>query len=138
MEKGQLADGLDGGSGEQQAVAQSQTGLGVAGMLRRIGLWAVEDAIKGEITVAGKELVRWLRAADRCCSPDLLSTSAMHLRIQCRWIHTASSLVSCTKEHANCESLVCPFATECRNLGEGKRCVIQLLCTRHATAESLC
>jgi hypothetical protein len=51
------------GRGQQ---ARSETGLGVAGMLRRIGLWAVEDAVKGQITVPGKELVRWLRAADRC------------------------------------------------------------------------
>ena len=29
------------------------------------GLWAAEDAAKGQITVTGKELVRWLRAADR-------------------------------------------------------------------------
>lgn len=45
--------------------AVSQTGLGVAGMLRRIGLWTNEDAIKGRITVAGRELIRWLRASDR-------------------------------------------------------------------------
>ncbi len=52
-------------AGESEQRALSQTGLGVAGMLRRIGLWATEDAIAGRITVAGRELVRWLRAADR-------------------------------------------------------------------------
>lgn len=52
-------------AGESEQRALSQTGLGVAGMLRRIGLWAVEDAINGRITVPGRELVRWLRAADR-------------------------------------------------------------------------
>ena len=45
--------------------AASQTGLGVAGMLRRIGLWAKEDAARGRITIAGRELLRWKRAADR-------------------------------------------------------------------------
>ncbi|CAL8460572.1 g101 [Coccomyxa elongata] len=55
-------------AGESEQRALSQTGLGVAGMLRRIGLWATEDAIAGRITLAGRELVRWLRAADRAAS----------------------------------------------------------------------
>ena len=46
--------------------AGTQTGLGVAGMLRRIGLWAKEDAAHGRITINGRELLRWKRAADRC------------------------------------------------------------------------
>ena len=45
--------------------AAGQTGLGVAGMLRRIGLWAKEDAAHGRITITGRELLRWKRAADR-------------------------------------------------------------------------
>ncbi len=49
--------------------AASQTGLGVAGMLRRIGLWAKEDAARGRITIAGRELLRWKRAADRWPPP---------------------------------------------------------------------
>ena len=53
--------------------AASQTGLGVAGMLRRIGLWAKEEASRGRITITGRELLRWKRAADR--SAALLSVS---------------------------------------------------------------
>ena len=61
--------------------AAQQTGLGVAGMLRRIGLWAKEDAAHGRITIAGKELLRWKRAADRSPFPlpsscDTLVTTA--------------------------------------------------------------
>lgn len=54
--------------------AASQTGLGVAGMLRRIGLWAKEDAAHGRITIAGRELLRWKRAADRWPPPSLLAS----------------------------------------------------------------
>ena len=45
--------------------AVGQTGLGVAGMLRRIGLWAKEDAAHGRVTITARELLRWKRAADR-------------------------------------------------------------------------
>lgn len=58
--------------------AGSQTGLGVAGMLRRIGLWAKEDAARGRITINGRELLRWKRAADRCWPfPDRLPPSCV-------------------------------------------------------------
>ena len=51
--------------GVADETAASQTGLGAAGMLRRIGLWAKEDPARGRITIAGRELLRWKRAADR-------------------------------------------------------------------------
>lgn len=60
-----------GEAADAEARAASRTGLGVAGMLRRIGLWAREDAAHGQIAIAGKELFRWKRAADRSapCRP---------------------------------------------------------------------
>jgi hypothetical protein len=40
-------------------------GLGLAGMLRRLKLWAVEDAVEGRLVVEGREMTRWVRAAHR-------------------------------------------------------------------------
>ena len=75
-----LAEKAEEAAGGVQAA--SQTGLGVAGMLRRIGLWAKEDAARGRITIAGRELLRWKRAADRwpppaCPFHDVLSRHAV-------------------------------------------------------------
>ena len=41
----------------------TQPGLGVAAMLRRIGLWAAESPADGAIRLQAKEVARWVRAA---------------------------------------------------------------------------
>jgi hypothetical protein len=46
-----------------------QTGLAVAATLRRIGLWAVETPNEGKILIQARELVRFVRAAERWGSP---------------------------------------------------------------------
>lgn len=50
----------------EEALGTSKTGLGVAGMLRRIGLWAGERPERGEIRIDGREVARWIRAEARC------------------------------------------------------------------------
>lgn len=50
----------------EEALGTSKTGLGVAGMLRRIGLWAGERPEHGEIRIDGREVARWIRAEARC------------------------------------------------------------------------
>lgn len=56
--------------GEEAAAGTSETGLGVAGMLRRIGLWASERPERGEIRVPAREVARWIRAEARCVAPQ--------------------------------------------------------------------
>jgi len=62
------AGGKRAASGEE-AAGTPETGLGVAGMLRRIGLWAIEVPGRGEIRIAADEVARWLRAEARCAAP---------------------------------------------------------------------
>ncbi|KAK9820618.1 hypothetical protein WJX72_012335 [[Myrmecia] bisecta] len=48
--------------------ATASTGLGVAGMLRRLHLWAKESPGEGQLVVEGRALARWLRIADRAAT----------------------------------------------------------------------
>lgn len=69
--------------GEEAAAGTSETGLGVAGMLRRIGLWASERPERGEIRVPAREVARWIRAEARCAAPRRACTLRTLCRVQC-------------------------------------------------------
>ncbi len=54
------APGAAGGAGGDE-----RTGLGVAGVLRRLRLWAREYGERGFILLEAKELTRWCKAVQR-------------------------------------------------------------------------
>ncbi len=63
-EAGVAAAGAGGLAPTAAAAAdRHNTGLGVAAMLRRIGLWAVEAPADGLIRLQAREVTRWVRAA---------------------------------------------------------------------------
>lgn len=43
-----------------------RTGLGVAGVLRRLRLWGREQAERGVIELEGREVTRWCKVTQRC------------------------------------------------------------------------
>lgn len=52
--------------GEGASAGNEKTGLGVAGVMRRLRLWAREYGERGFILLEAKELTRWCKAMQRC------------------------------------------------------------------------
>ena len=52
-------------SASEEAMADEKTGLGVAGVLRRLQLWAKENGEQGIIVIEQKEAVRWCKLVQR-------------------------------------------------------------------------
>ncbi|KAL4443545.1 hypothetical protein ABPG75_011282 [Micractinium tetrahymenae] len=60
-----LASAGGGGPGDDSQPADERTGLGVAGVLRRLRLWAREYGERGFILLEAKEITRWCKATQR-------------------------------------------------------------------------
>jgi hypothetical protein len=62
------------------AEGDTRTGLGVAGVLRRLRLWAREHSEQGLIVLEAKELTRWCKTTARWVRPAWVGRAPLSTR----------------------------------------------------------